>query len=206
MSAPPLARRFGPYGGRYVPETLIPALDELEREWIAARSDPAFTDELNSLLRDFVGRPTPVYHARGLSEATGARGGQLVHEGREVGWMGEVGHARAALEFDLSAGAMVGKRSGASARFARDLMVDDGEPEDVDRLHHHDELLQVDRLGDVAVGVQVIGAQHVLLRLGGGEHHHRDGPQVSVALELLEHFPAVHAGEVQVEQDHRGAR
>jgi tryptophan synthase beta chain len=71
VSAPAVEHRFGPYGGRYVPETLIPALDELEREWIAARSDPAFTDELNSLLRDFVGRPKPVYHARGLSEATG---------------------------------------------------------------------------------------------------------------------------------------
>jgi tryptophan synthase beta chain len=71
MSAPPLARRFGPYGGRYVPETLIPALDELEREWLAARSDPAFQDELAGLLRDYVGRPTPLYHARRLSEVTG---------------------------------------------------------------------------------------------------------------------------------------
>ena len=42
MTSPPLERRFGPYGGRYVPETLIPALDELEREWSAARADPAF--------------------------------------------------------------------------------------------------------------------------------------------------------------------
>jgi tryptophan synthase beta chain len=71
MSAPPLARRFGPYGGRYVPETLIPALDELEREWLAARSDPSFQDELAGLLRDYVGRPTPLYHARRLSEVTG---------------------------------------------------------------------------------------------------------------------------------------
>jgi tryptophan synthase beta chain len=71
MSARPLERRFGPYGGRYVPETLIPALDELEREWLAARSDPAFEDELAGLLRDYVGRPTPLYHARRLSEVTG---------------------------------------------------------------------------------------------------------------------------------------
>jgi tryptophan synthase beta chain len=71
MSAPPLERRFGPYGGRYVPETLIPALDELEREWIEARSDPVFRDELAGLLRDYVGRPTPLYHARRLSELTG---------------------------------------------------------------------------------------------------------------------------------------
>jgi tryptophan synthase beta chain len=71
MSAPAVERRFGPYGGRYVPETLIPALDELEREWVAARSDPAYLDELDALLRDFVGRPTPIYLARRLSEVTG---------------------------------------------------------------------------------------------------------------------------------------
>jgi tryptophan synthase beta chain len=66
-----MERRFGPYGGRYVPETLIPALDELEREWLAARSDPGFTGELRRLLRDFVGRPTPLYRAARLSEAVG---------------------------------------------------------------------------------------------------------------------------------------
>jgi tryptophan synthase beta chain len=71
MSAPAVERRFGPYGGRYVPETLIPALDELEREWTAARSDPAFTDELARLLRDYVGRPTPLYRAGRLSEVVG---------------------------------------------------------------------------------------------------------------------------------------
>ena len=65
-------RRFGPYGGRYVPETLIPALDELEREWLAARSDPGYQDELGALLRDYVGRPTPLYLARRLSEAVGS--------------------------------------------------------------------------------------------------------------------------------------
>jgi tryptophan synthase beta chain len=71
MSAPAVERRFGPYGGRYVPETLIPALDELEREWLAARTDPAYTGELDALLRDFVGRPTPIYLAQRLSEVTG---------------------------------------------------------------------------------------------------------------------------------------
>jgi tryptophan synthase beta chain len=65
--------RFGPYGGRYVPETLIPALDDLEREWLAARSDPAYQDELSALLRDYVGRPTPLYLARRLSEAVGSQ-------------------------------------------------------------------------------------------------------------------------------------
>jgi tryptophan synthase beta chain len=64
-------RRFGPYGGRYVPETLVPALDELERAWAEARDDPAFRAELDALLRDYVGRPTPLYGASRISEATG---------------------------------------------------------------------------------------------------------------------------------------
>jgi tryptophan synthase beta chain len=64
-------RRFGPYGGRYVPETLIPALDELERVWLAAREDPSFTEPLERLMRDFVGRPTPLYLASRLSEVVG---------------------------------------------------------------------------------------------------------------------------------------
>jgi tryptophan synthase beta chain len=71
MSAPAVERRFGPYGGRYVPETLIPALDELERVWLKSRADPAYTGELDALLRDYVGRPTPIYHAKRLSEVTG---------------------------------------------------------------------------------------------------------------------------------------
>jgi tryptophan synthase beta chain len=64
-------RRFGPYGGRYVPETLIPALDELERAWADAREDAAFRSEYEGLLRDFVGRPTPLYHSGWLSEQAG---------------------------------------------------------------------------------------------------------------------------------------
>jgi tryptophan synthase beta chain len=71
MSTAPLERRFGPYGGRYVPETLIPALDELEAAWLEARSDPAFTGQLARLARDYVGRPTPIYRAERLSEAAG---------------------------------------------------------------------------------------------------------------------------------------
>src|SRR5688500_14256798 len=63
--------RFGRYGGRYVPETLIPALDELAAEWGQARIDPAFNDELRALQRDFIGRPTPLYRADRLSEKTG---------------------------------------------------------------------------------------------------------------------------------------
>jgi tryptophan synthase beta chain len=66
-----LPRRFGDYGGRYVPETLIPALDDLEREWLAARDDPGFEHDLERLLRDYGGRPTPLYLAERLSERCG---------------------------------------------------------------------------------------------------------------------------------------
>jgi tryptophan synthase beta chain len=54
-----------------VPETLIPALDELERAWVDARDDPAFRAELDTLLRDYVGRPTPLYAAERLSDVVG---------------------------------------------------------------------------------------------------------------------------------------
>ena len=64
--------RFGPYGGRYVPETLIPALDELTAAWEEARDDAAFQAELARLLADFAGRPTPLYHAARLSARVGA--------------------------------------------------------------------------------------------------------------------------------------
>src|SRR5882672_4831556 len=65
--------RFGPYGGRYVPETLIPALDELTAAWQAAGGDEDFRVRLASLRRDFVGRPTPLYLAERLSERAGRR-------------------------------------------------------------------------------------------------------------------------------------
>ena len=65
--------RFGPYGGRYVPETLIPALDELEAAWVEARSDPEFRAELDQLLREYAGRPTPLYRARRLSDSAGTQ-------------------------------------------------------------------------------------------------------------------------------------
>ena len=65
------AHRFGPYGGQYVAETLMPALAELELAWEAARADPAWTAELTLLLRDFAGRPSPLYRARRLSEHAG---------------------------------------------------------------------------------------------------------------------------------------
>jgi tryptophan synthase beta chain len=65
--------RFGPYGGRYVPETLIPALDELAAAWAEARDDAAFNERLRLLHRDFIGRPTPLYLADRLSAKAGRR-------------------------------------------------------------------------------------------------------------------------------------
>ena len=59
---------FGPYGGRYVPETLVPALDELERGWTEIKDDPGFLAELGGLQRDYVGRPTPLYRTERLAE------------------------------------------------------------------------------------------------------------------------------------------
>ena len=63
--------RFGVYGGRYVPETLMAALVELEHEYEAAKGDAAFQAELNLLLHDYAGRPTPLYFAKRLSEELG---------------------------------------------------------------------------------------------------------------------------------------
>jgi len=65
------AGRFGPYGGRYVPETLMAALQELEREYNKAKKDRAFQHELDELLQQFAGRPTPLFHARRLTEHLG---------------------------------------------------------------------------------------------------------------------------------------
>ena len=72
LAAPPVHDgRFGPYGGRFVPETLVTALDELVDVYAAAQADPAFWDELEALRRDYVGRSTPLYRARRLGEAAG---------------------------------------------------------------------------------------------------------------------------------------
>ncbi len=62
-----MPRRFGPYGGAYVPETLVPALEELDRAWRSARRDPEFRGELGRLQRTLGGRPTPLYFAKRLT-------------------------------------------------------------------------------------------------------------------------------------------
>ena len=62
---------FGPYGGRFVPETLVQPIEELEQAYRQARVDPSFMTELSDLLTHYVGRPTPIYEARRLTEAVG---------------------------------------------------------------------------------------------------------------------------------------
>ena len=67
----PIDGRFGPFGGQYVAETLMPAIAELEAAWRAARRDPAYWAEVDGLLHDYVGRPSRLYHARRLSAEVG---------------------------------------------------------------------------------------------------------------------------------------
>ncbi|HEY6306468.1 MAG TPA: tryptophan synthase subunit beta [Candidatus Angelobacter sp.] len=66
-----VAGRFGPYGGRYVPETLMAALEDLEREYEKARRDKKFRAEFERLLKEYAGRPTPLFHARRLTKELG---------------------------------------------------------------------------------------------------------------------------------------
>ncbi|HKR80110.1 MAG TPA: tryptophan synthase subunit beta, partial [Nitrospira sp.] len=63
--------RFGSYGGRYIPETLMPALLELEREYAQAKKDQRFQAELADYLKQYVGRPTPLYFAKRLTQRLG---------------------------------------------------------------------------------------------------------------------------------------
>ncbi|MDX1614794.1 MAG: hypothetical protein R3300_10830, partial [Candidatus Promineifilaceae bacterium] len=67
-SVPDTRGKFGPYGGQFVPETLMPALDELIRAYEQARQDPDFQAEFEHLLSSYVGRPSPVTHAKRLSQ------------------------------------------------------------------------------------------------------------------------------------------
>jgi len=66
-----LPTKFGPYGGQFVPETLMPALIELEAAFVSAKEDAAFQEEFNNLMATFVGRPTPLTYAKHLSERLG---------------------------------------------------------------------------------------------------------------------------------------
>jgi tryptophan synthase beta subunit len=73
LTRPDAAGRFGRFGGRYVPETLVPAVEELADTWYALRSDPSFWAELAEERRAYVGRPTPLYFAARVSEELGVR-------------------------------------------------------------------------------------------------------------------------------------
>src|SRR6201995_5825916 len=68
---PNISGHFGPYGGRFVPEVLMAPIEELETAYLAARDDPSFHPELDDLLRNYAGRPTPLYFASRLTEALG---------------------------------------------------------------------------------------------------------------------------------------
>jgi tryptophan synthase beta chain len=68
-----IPQRFGPYGGRYVPETLVSALEELEAAYEKYRDDPEFVQELTTLQTDYAGRPTPLFLAHRLSERVGCK-------------------------------------------------------------------------------------------------------------------------------------
>ncbi|MEO9366054.1 MULTISPECIES: tryptophan synthase subunit beta [Candidatus Nitrosocaldus] len=76
----PIDGKFGRFGGRYVPETLIPALEELEKAYMDARDDKDFKKDLEYYLKHYAGRPTQLYHAKNLSDAVGGAGIYLKRE------------------------------------------------------------------------------------------------------------------------------
>jgi tryptophan synthase beta chain len=92
---PDVAGHFGLYGGRYVPETLVPALDELTAAFESAQRDPGFRAEVEALARDWVGRPSPLYFARQLSDEVG--GAQIYLKREDLNHTGahKVNHALA---------------------------------------------------------------------------------------------------------------
>ncbi|MEM1658067.1 MAG: tryptophan synthase subunit beta [Candidatus Jordarchaeales archaeon] len=71
LSEYPVRGKFGKYGGQFVPETLMAALEELERAFMECRADPSFQRELNYYLSEYAGRPTPLYYAENLTKAVG---------------------------------------------------------------------------------------------------------------------------------------
>ena len=68
QNVPDKSGHFGEYGGKFVPETLMPALEQLEKEYLIAKEDPKFNEELKYYLNEYVGRPSPLYYARRLTE------------------------------------------------------------------------------------------------------------------------------------------
>ncbi|GBQ06410.1 tryptophan synthase subunit beta [Saccharibacter floricola] len=85
-SGPDLSGHFGPFGGRFVAETLMPLMLELDEAYKKAKADPAFHEELSYYLRDYVGRPSPLWHAKRLSNALG--GAQIYLKREELNHTG----------------------------------------------------------------------------------------------------------------------
>jgi tryptophan synthase beta chain len=77
---------YGAYGGRFVPETLVAPVEELERAYLEARGDPSFRERLTTLLRDYVGRPTPLYESKRLTQSLG--GARLVFKREDLAHTG----------------------------------------------------------------------------------------------------------------------
>ena len=73
LKSQPIDGKFGTFGGKYVPETLMPVLDELEEKYNESREDREFNDKLSKLLKDYAGRPTPIYYAENLSKKYGGK-------------------------------------------------------------------------------------------------------------------------------------
>ena len=86
MKLPDEQGHYGPYGGKFVPETLMPALSELELAYSQACADPKFWEQFNALCHDYVGRPTPLYHARKLSQKLG--GAQILFKREDLAHTG----------------------------------------------------------------------------------------------------------------------
>ncbi|OGL79254.1 tryptophan synthase subunit beta [Candidatus Uhrbacteria bacterium RIFCSPHIGHO2_12_FULL_54_23] len=84
---------FGNFGGRYVPENLMPALLELERAYEAVKKDPAFLEELMDLYKNYSGRPTPLYHAKNLSTHLGGAQIYIKNEGMNLTGAHKINHA-----------------------------------------------------------------------------------------------------------------
>ena len=90
---------FGPYGGIYMAETLMPAVDELRRQYLHFRDDPEFKAEFAYELKHYVGRPSPIYHAKRLSESLG---GAQIYLKRVEGQ--ETGSPKGAIRLSFTAG------------------------------------------------------------------------------------------------------
>ena len=108
------------FGGRYVPEVLIPALDELAEAWIDAPRRPAFRAELDALLRDYVGRPTPLTFAPRLSEELGYRDLAQARGPRAHGRAQDQQHARPGAAREAPRQAADHRRDGSRAARRRD--------------------------------------------------------------------------------------